>query len=293
MDTADQLLTTMEDAYCYVEEHAAGYDAMHEIVAVYQRLRDQLHEAKDDRAQLAQWEMDFFNFRIKENQLKPFFSGVDEEGNPTEYPSLSCFTDETYRYLLERQACCASPVTAARYSHLLWLSPKREHPYARKAIDAYSELVEICLPRLRGDRNFSAGTRLLTAVKNVFHLGHQVNYRVEEIDGLVADLAATAKSSSVRSHLLDFVVENVKRFDKAALRHLVAAASKLAGTCTRERNHHAAIAALHLGKTLQEASGDTTRRRWESRIAEAYERLMLKLPQTETWPALISARTRF
>ena len=281
MDTADQSPTTMEDAYCCVEEHAAGFDSMHEIVSVYQRLRDQFHKAKDDQARFAQWEMDFFNFRIKENQLKPFFSGVDKDGHPNEYPSLSSFTEETYCYLLERQASCTSPVTVARYSHLLWLSPKKEHSYARKATDAYLELVEIYLPRLCGDRDFSVGTRLLTAVENVFHLGHQVNYRADEVDGLVADLAATSTSSSVRSHLLDFVVQNMKRFDKAALRQLVATASNLAGTCTRERNHHAAIAALHLGESLQKASGDKTRRRWDSRIAEAYERLMVEASATE------------
>jgi len=276
MDTADQSLLTMEDAYRYVEEHAAGFDSMHEIVSVYQHLRDQLHEAKDDRAQYAQWEMDFFNFRIKENQLKPFFSGVGADGHPAEYPSLLAFTDETYSYLIERQVSCSSPVTISRYSHLLWFTPKREHSHARQATDSYLELIAVYLPRLRGKRDFSVGIRILTAVENVFHLGHQVNYRVDEIDGLIADLAATARLSSLRSHLLAFVVENMKRFDKVALRHLVATASRLAGTCTREHNHHAAIAALHLGQKLQEASGEEARRRWESRIAQAYERLMVE-----------------
>jgi len=274
VDSGGQSATTMEEAYCYVEERAAGLDSMHEIVTVYQRLRDQFHEAKDDRAQFAQWEMDFFNFRIKENELKPFFSGVGEDGQPTEYPSLADFNDETYTYLAERQASCACPVTVARYAHLLWLSPRRQHSYACKAVDAYLEWAECYSLRLRSDRGFSVGTRLLTTVKNAFHLAHQVNYRAAQVDALVAELAATAQSISVRSHLLDFIVENMKRFDRASLCPLVAVASRLAGACTRERNHHAAIAALDLGQKLQDASGDKTRRRWDTRIAEAYERLM-------------------
>src|SRR5690606_29422207 len=98
-----------------------------------------------------------------------------------EYPTLKLFTDDTYNFLIDRQKKVKSATLKARYSHILWLSPKKKIEYAKTAIDNYLKLIKI---REKQDIDFPNdhfGLRVLENIKNAFLLSLSVKYKVENI----------------------------------------------------------------------------------------------------------------
>ncbi len=93
-----------------------------------------------DLAKIAQIEIDVQNFVINENKLCPMLTGTDNRGEYVEYPSLKLWNDEEFNYLIQRQKQTKNIQLKVKYSHILWLSPKKHLQFA---IDALSQYIKI------------------------------------------------------------------------------------------------------------------------------------------------------
>ena len=182
-------MNMIEKAYIELEENSIKSIKNHDLSLIFQNARDLLTKNGDfENAKKMQYEIDFLNFRIEENVLLPLFSGTNDKGERYEYPSLTVFTKETYDYLIEREKQVKSQKLKAIYSHILWLSPKKEFKYAKTAIENYLELSKI---REKQDIEFPNeyfGLDVLNSVKNAFLLSVSTKYEVERIKNYIIKL---------------------------------------------------------------------------------------------------------
>ena len=108
----------IESLYEHIEENAIEYQFSYEIGDLFRDfIKSKCSSEQPDEKQKAQWEVDFFNFKLVEGELACRFSTTDENGNVVEYPNLEKFTDATYEYLVERLTNTANPLLKAVYSH--------------------------------------------------------------------------------------------------------------------------------------------------------------------------------
>ncbi len=121
----------------YLEKKALEHKYSTEIAGLFQKVRDLKYEEKRyEEAKIAQWEQDFFNFVLEDGQLKPHWSGTNEKGEVIEYPTLENYDNKTYEYLIERLESTSNLLLKARYSNILWLSPKKHTDFAKIAIES-------------------------------------------------------------------------------------------------------------------------------------------------------------
>ena len=150
----------------YLEEDALKYKSHHQIADLFRVLRDKL--SKDERAsdaEKAQWEVDFFNFVLKDGEINPSFQSTDDKGNVTEYPDVHRFNDDTYDYLIGKFNSTNNALLKARYAHILWFSPRKNGKYAQSAIDSYLELIDIYSEKDKTEPEEHYGLSVLLAIK--------------------------------------------------------------------------------------------------------------------------------
>src|ERR1700676_1690730 len=94
-----------------------------------------------DDIKIAQIEIDVQNFVIIDNKLNSKFSGTTVEGEPYEYPSLKNWGAFEFDYIISRQKQTKNPAFKIRYSHLLWLSPKKHIQFALDALAMYFKII--------------------------------------------------------------------------------------------------------------------------------------------------------
>lgn len=126
---------TLIDLYSFLNIKGLEYHDSHNIGQLFKELRDS-YKRKKEKA-ICQWEIDVFNFSIKDNFLQPLISYTSENGIINEYPSLKNFDDRSFSYLIGRLDKCVAPNIKAHYAHFLWLSPCKHRQYAKIAIDSY------------------------------------------------------------------------------------------------------------------------------------------------------------
>ena len=79
----------LESIYRYIEDGASNIIDLHQISNIFIKFRDHSHEEnKSDDENKAQWEIDVFNFIVKDGDVKPRFSIPNEEGEITRYPNF-------------------------------------------------------------------------------------------------------------------------------------------------------------------------------------------------------------
>jgi len=163
--------TEFKPIYEYLEKNATDYRYSHQIGNLFQRLRDlKYKENKPDEAEKAQWEIDFFNFTIKEGNLNPKFTGTNEKGEVVKYPTLDRFDNRAYDYLIERLNSTSNPLLKARYSHILWYSPKKHTKYAKIVIDSHLKLIKIYEIKDVKDVEKHYGLDVMNMIKNAYSL---------------------------------------------------------------------------------------------------------------------------
>ncbi len=94
-----------------------------------------------DLVKIAQTEIDAQNFQINDNKLGPTLTGTNDKGEYFEYPSLKLWTDDEFNYLISRQKQTKNPNLKAKYSHILWLSPKKNLRFASAALIQYRKII--------------------------------------------------------------------------------------------------------------------------------------------------------
>ena len=109
-------MNIIEKAYIELEEESIKSIKNHDLSLIFQNARDLLTKNRDfEEAKKMQYEIDFLSFRIEENVLLPLFSGTNDKGECSEYPSLTDFTEEMYDYLIKREKQVKSQKLKAIY----------------------------------------------------------------------------------------------------------------------------------------------------------------------------------
>ncbi|GAG97047.1 unnamed protein product, partial [marine sediment metagenome] len=164
----------LQSLYNHLEKNALEYKYPHQIGNLFQKLQDLKYKKDEvDEAEKAQWEIDFFSFRIIEGKLNPMFKETNEKGEIIEYPSFDEFENETFDYLVERLESTSNLLLKARYSNILWCSPKKHDRYAKIAVEYYLKLVKIYEERDRKESQKHYGLDVLKTIKNAYHISRQ------------------------------------------------------------------------------------------------------------------------
>lgn len=284
-------LNDFESIYKHLEGNAINYEYPQQIAEFFKRLRDLKHqENKTDEVEKAQWEIDFFSFGLNDNKLSPKFTATDEKGGIIEYPTLNRFDDRTYEYLIERFNVTRSPLTNARYSHLIWLSPKKHSKYAKAAIDSYLELVKIYEKKDMDKPEEHYGLNVENAIRNAFFIGRHTKYRLDEIKSEVIRLikkfnVESGSTFALRFNLIDLMLSEKKTFSDDDFREIEKICWELAKLDVERGNIHGAIKLLGLGEKIDMRLNQKYKN-WRKRIAELYETLMRQAEKGNNLAAL-------
>lgn len=269
--------TDLKSLCNHLEKNAADYKYSHQIGNLFQKLRDLKHkENKSDEAEKAQWEVDFFNFMIEEGKLKPMFTGTNDKGEVIEYPTLNRFDDRTYEYLIGRLDSISNSLLKARYSHILWCSPKKHAKYGKIAVDSYLELIKIYETKDKREPQEHYGLDVLKLIKNAYSVACQIKYKVDKIKSELRRLVSTfnfisSSSFALRANLIELMLKGQRRFFKKDFLGFENICWQISESLSG--NIHGAIEMLELGEKVDRKLGKKTYD-WRRRIAESYETLM-------------------
>jgi hypothetical protein len=270
--------SNLKSLHNHLEKNATDYKYLHQIGKLFRELRDLKHKEDNlNEAEKAQWEVDFFNFWIEGGKLNPMFTGTNDKGEVIEYPTLDRFDDKTYQYLVERLDSTSNPLLKARYSHILWYSPKKHAKYAKIAVESYLNLVKIYEAKDKEGPQEHYGLDVLDAIRNAYSIVCQIKYKLNEIKSEIWRLINTFnfKSSSsfaLRANLINLMLKNKRRFSKEDFLGFENICWKISQALAKS-NTHGAIQMLELGEKVDQKIGKKTHQ-WRKQIAESYETLM-------------------
>ncbi len=266
-----------DSLYKHLDASAIDYIYTHQIADLFQKLRNLKHEKNEiNETEMAQWEVDFFNFRLEKDKIEPMFSGTNNKGETVVYPTFDSFTDKTYDYLIKRSVSATNPLLKARYSHILWHSSQKHVKYAKVAIDSYLELVKIY--EKKEDPEGSYGLRILDTIKNAYFIAKKIDYRFNdvktELKRLILEFNFNSKSSFALKHnLIELMLTEKKIFYCEDYKGLDSVCQRISDIMVNNVNLHAAIDMLLLGEKIDKKTGTKTHE-WRKLIAVHYETLM-------------------
>jgi hypothetical protein len=267
----------LKSLYQYLEKYATDYKDFQQIGNLFQNLSYlKFNEKKYEEAEKAQWEVDIFNFIIQEGGLKPRFTSTNDKGEIIEYPDLNKFDERTYEYIILRLDSTLNPLLKARYSHILWCSPKKHTKYAKIAVDSYLELIKIYETKDLEEPQKYYG--VLNAIKNAYSLAYQIKYKTDiiksELIRLVTKFNFKSKSScDLRANLIELMLRDKRRFRKEDFIGFEKICWEISEFLLQSRFVLHAIKMLELGEKVDLKLGKKTYD-WRRRIAESYETLM-------------------
>jgi len=283
--------TDLKSLYNHLEKNATDYNSQ-QIGNLFQKLRDlKDNENKYNEAEKGQWEVDFFNFTVKDGKLKSMFTRTNGEGEVTECPSLDRFDDRTYEYLIGRLDSSSNPLLKARYSHILWCSPKKHVKYAKIAVDSYLELVKIYEAKDKKEPDMNYGLAVQEAMKSAYSIAFQIKYKTDEIKAELKRLVTTFnfKSSSsfaLRANLIELMLKAKRRFSKEDFLGFENICWQVSESLIESGNIHYAIDMLELGEKVDQKLEKKTHDQ-RRRIAESYETLMKEAEKDNNLSSLV------
>lgn len=218
-------------------------------------------QGRETEKQQAVWESALVWLHVRDSseerkRLGGRFGPMCETANGGQSPDPAIFTDEALDYYAKRAAQTSNPIHRARYCDFIW-EKRRDHKFARKAIDAYLECVPIYLDK---------------------------GWHQEAVDGierateLALRLNDSGRTEKVRERLLETMNKLATIGDDSSLREcigLVDAMLEIKGTA-RDSDLQEALGVCRKGAAfyVSENSDDYgTAREFEERQASLWERL--------------------
>lgn len=271
--------TNFQEIYNDIEEIEINEEVYHKIAYIFQTFRDKMGELKsDDNVRIAQWEMDFFNFIATNGILRPMFTGTDNKGELVEHPAFSRFDDSTYSYLQERLKTVNNPLVKARYSHILWESPRKNNKYVKDAIDSYTAICKTYEKKDIGEPQSHNGLYLLYTIKNIYFLSKSSKYKFQDIKKealrLINDFNPLSScKSAVKLGLIELLLTEKRQFHSTNLAGIPIICDKEASLQIAINDYHSAINFLENGEKISIKTGFTGIN-WREKIAYCYEKLM-------------------
>ena len=271
-------MTDLDSLYAQLEEKVTEYKHLHDISLLFQQVRDEMHiQQKTDEERKAQWEIDIFNFTIEDDTVKPLFVQTNKEGKEVVYPSLTNFDENTYSYIIKRIESTKNPLLVARYSHILWLSPKKQLVYAQSAIDAYLQLIILYERKDKEHPNEQFGLDIIKALGNAVVIALKIkdSERLEKLKSEIRRLVFgfnpdSSWSFALRTTLIEIMLDKKQLFVKDDFKGIN---ELLFSTSSTLPDKHQVITQLELGEKV-DLKLETTSHNWKLLIAQAYEGMM-------------------
>jgi hypothetical protein len=269
----------LKELYAHLDSNAADYKYDLNIANLFQKFRDLKHAAgHEDEAEKAQWEVDCFNFRIQNGELKSMYSLTDDKGQPLEYPAISKLSDKALDYIETRLEAASNPILKARYAHILWASARKHQKYAKQAVDCYLELVKVYEEKDRKDPQEHYGLDVLKSIETASFLAFSINYSTDDIRSEMRRLVKGFNSESIsafvmRARLIKHMLEGKAKFPSDSYEGFSQVCLDLAQKLFKEGKFHQAIDIYEAGEKADNKSGLKTHD-WNRSIAESYEGLM-------------------
>lgn len=273
-------MTTLNEAYEALEHRSLEEKHTHTLSDIFKDVRDDLYKNNQKfEAVKAQYEIDFLNFNIHENNLSFLYSGTNSKGELVQYPSLKQFTDDEYKYLIERWHKAKSPALKSRYSHILWLSPKKKIEHAHTAIKEYLKLIRIIEKQDQNQPEDYFGLRVLDNIKNAFLLSISINYEIEKVKKELLRIVKKYSFEStsayvIRMDLIEIMLKHKTIFNKVDFKGIVSVCEKIFQKKYAE-SRHAAIDVLSLIIKVEKKLGNNVID-YERRIGELWEKLVIE-----------------
>ena len=280
----------LESVYNHLEERALDYKYLHQIAGIFQKVRDEMHRKQNaEEEKKAQWEIDVFNFSIKDNKVQPQFVMTNDKGEEVRYPNYDRFDFATYDYIIKRLNSTAHPLLRARYAHVLWFSPKKHGKYAQIGIDAYLELIKLYEEKDKARPQEHFGLDTLDATKNAFFLSlnsndeKRLNRAKSEIKRLIFNFNSESNSFfALRASLISLMLSQKDTFSNDDFVGIGEMCYKFAESL---EDSHKAITMLEFGEKIDEKLG-IRRHDWKKSIAERYEKMMKSTKETNKFVAI-------
>jgi len=257
--------TTLESLYNHLEKNATDYKYPLQIGNLFQKLVDLKYKKnKSDEAEKAQWEIYFFILIIKEGELDPMFTRAID--------------DKAYKYLVGRLDSTSNPLLKARYSNILWCSPKKHAKYAKIAVDSYLELGEIYEIKDKKEPREHYGLDVLDAITNAYSIACQIKYKLDKMKSELRRLINTfnfesSSSFAIRANLIKLMLNGKRQFSKEDFIGFENICWRISESLAKSGNIHGAIDMLELGEKVDQKLGKKTHD-WRRQIAGYYETLM-------------------
>lgn len=271
------IIKSRKKLYSYLEENALEFKFNTKVSSIFHKFRDYcVEKGRLNLAEMAQWEMDFFNFHIFENDLKCQYSGTTKNGTVFEIPSFKNFSDKTYAYLKKRFEETNNPLLKARYSHLLWFSPLKHFNYAKSTMDSYLYLTSYYENKTNSG-NLQFEFNLLDTTVRLYWLSKNVKYQVEYVKEKILELIVNYPkdrnySYKLRLDLIDIVLNDSKLFSNDDQEKIYDTVWDTATLLYTNNDLNPAINMLELGERIDIKINKRTYN-WYLKIAEIYEEL--------------------
>lgn len=235
------------------------------------------HENGDDeKAKICQIEIDTLNFTTKSDAISYTFAGTDSEGNPFEYPNIKLFNDEDFVYLIKRLGETNNEYLKARYSHVLWHSPKKHLDYAKTASESYLEIAKLLYQEIDESDSKSLGIHVINTLENAILISSRLKDKsiFESAKSFLLQVVCDFSHKDklyVNTSLLFFMLDQNKFFKRDDLQGLETEIYQIA----QGEDDFRKIDILQLGKKIDIKLGNNNLY-WDKEIAEYYESMSYK-----------------
>jgi hypothetical protein len=272
----------LQSLYNYLETNAQDFSNLFEIGQFFDKLAGILKTSgKEEDFDKAKWEIDFFFFRVVNENIEPLARINDEKGECHEIPDRKKIDERELAYLIDRLNVVKNPVLKARYSHILWCSSKKHAKYAQTAIDNYLLLIKIYEEKDREKPNEHFGLCVLESIKRVYSLAIIISYNLKEIKSEIMRVVTSyypesGSGAAVRTRLLHLIFEDKKIFSKEDLKKFDTLCEEIANIWISRENIHAAIDIYELVERWEMRTSGNNSGLWRRKIAESFENMMRK-----------------
>ncbi len=263
----------LERTYNELENNALTIDNW-SIAGIFKKLRYEKEiEGKERIAEIAQWEIDFFCFNIFPQELRKFEKKIDWKR----------FDEEQLEYLIDRQKNVKNSRLKSHYSHILWLSPKKEVKYAESAVNSYLLLVNHYTKKSDENLKFS-DLKITIYIINAYRISHQIQYRKGEVKIRLVELLRNYKSKDksavvLKQNLIELMIEEKRNFTKEQLDDTNKTCKTYVEVLLKEKEFLDAINILKLGKRISIIQRNNVYY-WDEKIGFSYESWMKQHEKT-------------
>lgn len=228
-----------------------------------------------DLVKIAQTEIDVQNFVINNNKLGPTLTGTNDKGEYVEYPSLKLWAEDEFNYIIKRQKQTKNPYLKAKYSHILWLSPKKHLRFATDALTQYRKIIRE-LNSTVWDNDMKRDVHTLRHnLSNAFHLSVSTSKQVEieKLKRLILTITKKFRFDSDKTHinigLVQLMLDNPKVFKQVDFKNLEKSCFKYA---EKQTSLHSKIDILRVADKVSKKLA-IRNSIYQEGIAKAYEDL--------------------